>query len=86
VNPDLINAGNFEKIKTLCQEAMLNMLGLKVVHLDITEAAKEGNQGTRGYITLGTNSPFRARAYFERMGLEFKEEFNGFTVRLIQNP
>lgn len=44
VSADMINAGEFEKISALSREAMLNMLGMKVVHLGINAGGEEAAQ------------------------------------------
>ncbi|MCL2478625.1 MAG: keto-hydroxyglutarate-aldolase/keto-deoxy-phosphogluconate aldolase, partial [Treponema sp.] len=41
VNADLINAGDFDRITSLCREAVLSMLNLSVVHIGINAAAEE---------------------------------------------
>jgi 2-dehydro-3-deoxyphosphogluconate aldolase/(4S)-4-hydroxy-2-oxoglutarate aldolase len=41
VNPDLINAGDFERITALCREAVLSMLNLSVVHIGINARAED---------------------------------------------
>ena len=87
---DLINAGDFEKITALSQEAVLNLLGLSVARIGL------------GHIAIGTNSVKRALAFLERSGMVFdyegakkdpngnvsaiylKEAVPGFTVQLIQ--
>ena len=109
VKDELINAGEFDKITALCREAMLNLLGLSMVHIGINaenEAAalktadrfsalfgfqnKPGNTsiysgdgieimkspylGKNGHIAVGTNSVLKARAFFERQGVEFNAE------------
>jgi 2-dehydro-3-deoxyphosphogluconate aldolase/(4S)-4-hydroxy-2-oxoglutarate aldolase len=35
VNADLINAGDFDRITSLCREAMLSLLGLQMVHIGV---------------------------------------------------
>jgi 2-dehydro-3-deoxyphosphogluconate aldolase/(4S)-4-hydroxy-2-oxoglutarate aldolase len=41
VTPELIAAGNFEKITDLCREAVQSMLGYKMVHIGINSASKD---------------------------------------------
>ena len=41
VTSDLINAGNFEKITSLCKEAILAMLGFSFVHLGINTESED---------------------------------------------
>ncbi|MDR0313804.1 MAG: bifunctional 4-hydroxy-2-oxoglutarate aldolase/2-dehydro-3-deoxy-phosphogluconate aldolase [Treponema sp.] len=41
VNPELINAGDFERITALCKEAVLSMLNLSVVHIGINASAED---------------------------------------------
>ncbi|MCL2833241.1 MAG: bifunctional 4-hydroxy-2-oxoglutarate aldolase/2-dehydro-3-deoxy-phosphogluconate aldolase [Treponema sp.] len=41
VGSDMINAGEFDRITTLCREAILSMLNLSVVHIGINAAAEE---------------------------------------------
>ena len=109
VKDALIDAGNFEEITRLTRNAVMKMLGFKLVHVGINcendvEAqngaklicamfgmeAKVGNSstfagtefefmhtkylGTHGHIAIATNFPDRARAYLERMGIEFNED------------
>ena len=109
VKDSLIDAGNFEEITRLTRNAVMKMLGFKLVHVGIncesdTEAqtgakiicamfgleCKIGNSSTfagtefefmhskylgkHGHIAIATNSPDRARAYLEKMGIEFNEE------------
>ena len=109
VKDSLIDAGNFEEITRLTKNAVMKMLGFKLVHVGIncessSEAqmgaklicslfgldCKVGNSstfagtefefmhtkylGTHGHIAIATNFPDRARAYLERMGIEFNEE------------
>ena len=109
VKDSLIDAGNFEEITRLTKDAVMKMLGFKLVHVGIncensTEAqmgaklicslfgmdCKVGNSstfagsefefmhtkylGTHGHIAIATNFPDRARAYLERMGIEFNED------------
>lgn len=109
VKDSLIDAGNFEEITRLTKDAVMKMLGFKLVHVGIncensTEAqmgaklicslfgmdCKIGNSstfagsefefmhtkylGTHGHIAIATNFPDRARAYLERMGIEFNED------------
>ena len=109
VKDALIDAGNFEEITRLTRNAVMKMLGFKLVHVGINcesdvEAqtgaklicamfgldCKIGNSstfagtefefmhskylGTHGHIAIATNFPDRARAYLERMGIEFNED------------
>ena len=109
VKDALIDAGNFEEITRLTRNAVMKMLGFKLVHVGINcessdEAqmgaklicsmfgldCKVGNSstfagtefefmhskylGTHGHIAIATNFPDRAKAYLERMGIEFNEE------------
>ena len=109
VKDALIDAGNFEEITRLTRNAVMRMLGFKLVHVGINcendiEAqtgaklicamfgldCKIGNSstfagsefefmhskylGTHGHIAIATNFPDRARAYLERMGIEFNED------------
>ena len=109
VKDSLIDAGNFEEITRLTRNAVMKMLGFKLVHVGINcESSEEaqagakiicamfgldckvGNSstfagsefefmhtkylGTHGHIAIATNFPDRARAYLERMGIEFNEE------------
>ena len=109
VKDSLIDAGNFEEITRLTKDAVMKMLGFKLVHVGIncessTEAqmgaklicslfgmdCKIGNSstfagtefefmhskylGTHGHIAIATNFPDRARAYLERMGIEFNDD------------
>ena len=109
VKDALIDAGNFEEITRLTRNAVMKMLGFKLVHVGINcESSEEaqagaklicamfgmdckvGNSstfagtefefmhskylGTHGHIAIATNFPDRARAYLERMGIEFNEE------------
>ena len=109
VKDALIDAGNFEEITRLTRNAVMKMLGFKLVHVGINcesdiEAqtgaklicamfgldCKVGNSstfagsefefmhtkylGTHGHIAIATNFPDRARAYLERMGIEFNED------------
>ncbi|MBE6674313.1 MAG: bifunctional 4-hydroxy-2-oxoglutarate aldolase/2-dehydro-3-deoxy-phosphogluconate aldolase [Ruminococcaceae bacterium] len=108
VKDALIDAGNFEEITRLTRNAVMKMLGFKLVHVGINcESSEEaqagaklicslfgldckiGNSstfagsefefmhskylGTHGHIAIATNFPDRARAYLERMGIEFDE-------------
>jgi 2-dehydro-3-deoxyphosphogluconate aldolase/(4S)-4-hydroxy-2-oxoglutarate aldolase len=57
--PDLINAGDFEKITALSREAVYSMLGLMVAPID------------NGAITVVTNSIMRAVAHLESIGIVF---------------
>ena len=57
VGADLINTGNFAKITALSQEAVLQMLGLRVIRI------------SNGQLTLTTNTLARAIAYLERSGI-----------------
>jgi len=69
---DLINAGEFEKITALSQEAVLAMLGFSVARIGINTGGDEAAaRGTRGFITVATNSIARAIAYLERIGIVF---------------
>ena len=105
VSADLINAGNFERITALCQEAQLNLLGFEVLHVGINaenddaatktanrfgelfgfqanvlphaifsgqgiEIMKAKGRGKNGHIAIVTNSIYRAKAFFERQGIE----------------
>ena len=109
VSADLINAGEFDKITSLCREAQFNLLGLGVVHVGINlenedAALKAANRfsalfgfptkvgassvfagegieimkslylGKNGHIAIGTNSIIRAKAFFERQGVEFNPD------------
>ncbi|MBO5312441.1 MAG: bifunctional 4-hydroxy-2-oxoglutarate aldolase/2-dehydro-3-deoxy-phosphogluconate aldolase [Clostridia bacterium] len=108
VKDSLIEAGDFEEITRLTRNAVMKMLGFKLVHVGINcenrdEAiagaklfcamfgleCKVGNSSTfagtefelmhtkylgkNGHIAIATNFPDRARAYLERMGVEFNE-------------
>ena len=95
--PELIDAGNFEKITSLCREAILNMLGFSLIDLDIKTK----------HLTIGTNSVVKALSYLEKLGINLnagsvkkdeskkdksgnirsaclQEEIAGFTLKLIQ--
>ena len=109
VKDSLIDAGNFEEITRLTRNAVMKMLGFKLVHVGINcenkEQALKGAQlfatlfgldykvgnsstfagteielmhtkylGANGHIAIATNFPDRARAYLEKMGVEFNEE------------
>ena len=109
VNADFINAGEFDKITSLCKEAMLNLLGFSLHHIGINaeneaaalkaadtfsalfgfqnrsgassifvgdgvEVMKSPYLGKYGHIAIGTNSVYRARAFFERRGIAFNGE------------
>jgi len=41
VNPELINSGNFEKISSLCKEALRNLLNFRMVHIGINSENEE---------------------------------------------
>jgi 2-dehydro-3-deoxyphosphogluconate aldolase/(4S)-4-hydroxy-2-oxoglutarate aldolase len=108
VNAELINSGDFEKIKILCREAVLSLLGFSMLHIGINtgnedaaqkaanrisalfgfqnktgnsmifsgegiELMKSSSPGENGHIAIGTNSVFRAKAFFERQGIEFDQ-------------
>ena len=109
VKDSLIEAGNFEEITRLTRNAVMKMLGFKLVHIGINcenkEKALKGAQllstlfgldykvgnsstfagtefelmhtkylGANGHIAMATNFPDRAKAYLEKMGIEFNEE------------
>jgi len=109
VNTDLINSGNFEKITSLCREALMSLLGFQMVRVGINseneeaadkmantfaslfgfqsakgdssifsgdniEIIKSSFYGKNGSITIATNSVFRAMAYFQRAGVDIKNE------------
>lgn len=109
VKDSLIEAGNFEEITRLTRNAVMKMLGFKLVHVGINcenkEKALKGAQllstlfgldykvgnsstfagtefelmhtkylGANGHIAMATNFPDRAKAYLEKMGIEFNEE------------
>ena len=109
VSADLINAGNFDKITALCNEAQLNLLGFEVRHVGINaesddaavktanrfaslfgfqknelptavfagtgiEIVKPPHRGKNGHIAIATNSIFRAKAFFDRQGIEFEAD------------
>jgi 2-dehydro-3-deoxyphosphogluconate aldolase/(4S)-4-hydroxy-2-oxoglutarate aldolase len=109
VSADLINSGNWEKISSLCKEALMSLLGFQMVHIGINSEKEEdaiktadsisslfgfqnipgnssifaGNSievmkspfyGEKGHIAIATNSVLRAMAYFQRTGIEFKNE------------
>jgi 2-dehydro-3-deoxyphosphogluconate aldolase/(4S)-4-hydroxy-2-oxoglutarate aldolase len=46
--PELINAGDFEKIKGLAREAVMSVLGFKVLHLGINSGGGEAALGAAG--------------------------------------
>jgi 2-dehydro-3-deoxyphosphogluconate aldolase / (4S)-4-hydroxy-2-oxoglutarate aldolase len=109
VNADLINSGNFEKISSLCREALMSLLGFQMLRVgmnseneeaalkmanvfsslfgfhsvagnssifagDSIEIMKSPFNGKNGSIAIATNSVFRAMAYFQQAGIEFKNE------------
>jgi 2-dehydro-3-deoxyphosphogluconate aldolase/(4S)-4-hydroxy-2-oxoglutarate aldolase len=41
VNAELINSGNFEKITSLCKEALMSLLGFRMVHIGINTENEE---------------------------------------------
>jgi len=108
VSADLINAGEFDKITSLCREAQLNLLGFELAHIGINTENEEASLktanrfsdlfgfqtkagassvfsgegievmrppcfGKNGHIGIRTNSVYRARAFFERQGVEFNQ-------------
>jgi len=108
VDAELIKAGEFDRITSLCREAMLSLLGFQMIHIGINTENEEtalkaanrfsalfgflnkaGNSsifsgdgieimkspylGKNGHIAIATNTVFRARAFFERQGIEFNQ-------------
>ena len=51
VNADFINSGDFEKITILSREAVLNMLGLSVVHLGINAGGEDAARKAAQFFT-----------------------------------
>ena len=77
VNSDLINAGDFNKISTLCREAILCLLGFQMVHVGINaENEKEA---------LAAATRFSALFGFENK-IGNSSVFSGDSLEIMKSP
>ncbi|MDR0553841.1 MAG: bifunctional 4-hydroxy-2-oxoglutarate aldolase/2-dehydro-3-deoxy-phosphogluconate aldolase [Treponema sp.] len=77
VSADLINAGDFDRIAALCREAVMNMLGLSMVHLGInTGSSEEADKAANLFRSL-FGFPYRDGA---------KSIFAGDAIEVMKSP
>lgn len=72
VTPELIHAGEFEKITHLCREALANMLGFSVVHVGINTENPEAAAKAAGFFHTFLGFPLRdqSNSIFASEGIE----------------
>ena len=72
VSADLINAGEFDRISTLCSEAMFNLMGFQMVHVGINmKSADEAQKAANSFSDLfGFQNEVRGSAIFSGSGIE----------------
>ena len=74
VNPDLVNAGDYEKITALCREAILSLLGFELLHMGINSENEDTARKTAasfsglfGFVNRETTGAIFSSNQFEIM-------------------
>lgn len=85
VKADFINDEKFDEIEKLCKEAVLEMLGFKLIKVSINHESKiaadifgessllVADKSQEDHIMYETNSLLRAKAYLDRKGTAYKD-------------
>ena len=77
VNAELINSGNFERISTLCKEALMSLLGFQMAHIGINSEDEEAAIKT-------------AKAFSSLFGFQSVEENSsilaGDSIEIMKSP